>query len=216
MDKKENKERNIGFHEGDIQLRANPDGGATMIIGTAIVYERESEPIYGMYVEVIKRDALKNTDMSRVVARTGHDDNNLLGTTMGNTLRLRDSAEGLHYEVDIPDTTAGRDTQVYMKRGDIQGSSFAFISDSSTEVWTEREGQLPLLEIYDIKGLYDVSPVINPAYRDSTSALRGYDAWTQEKQDAAKAIKDEEQRKLKADIDTRSLLALHKHKLRKR
>jgi HK97 family phage prohead protease len=212
MDKNKKQERTIGWHDGGIKLRANPDGGATMIIGTAIVYERESEPIYGMYVEVIKRDALKDADMTRVVARTGHDDNNLLGTTMGGTLRLRDSAEGLHYEVDIPDTTAGRDTQVYMERGDIQGSSFAFISDHTTEVWTEREGQLPLLEIYNIKGLYDVSPVINPAYRDSSSALRGFNAWEESKETEKTAAADKvvKERELKADSD--SLLALHKHK----
>lgn len=209
-DKKRIQERTVSFNKGEVKLRDNTDG-KKMITGQAIVYERESDPIYGSYIEVIKRGALDDADISRVVARTGHDNNNLLGTSWAGTLRLLDTASALEYEVDIPDTNAGRDTEVYMERGDIAASSFAFISDTSAEVWVDRsnEKMLPILEIHKIKSLHDVSPVLNPAYPDATSRLRSFDEWcTRTAEEALEKTKEvEKQEKNRADSDI--LTAIH-------
>ena len=41
-------------------------------------------------------------------------------------LRLWTDQRGLGYEIDVPDTTAGRDILEYVRRGDVRHSSFAF------------------------------------------------------------------------------------------
>lgn len=206
------EKRSLGFCEGKLELR-EASKGKKMITGQAIVYERESDAIHGYYVEVIKRGALDNADMSRVVAHTNHDGRQLLGTSWGGTLRMLDTASALEYEVDVPDTTAGRDTSVYMERGDIAGSSFAFIvgDKEGDVVWVDRSEDklLPLREVYRIKSLHDVSPVTTPAYPDAKSALRNLEGWQEETRAAAQKVADDakelvdiEQRKLKADGDT--------------
>ena len=200
MAKKETRE--MSYVDSKLELRANEDG-TKVISGQAIVFERESLPIGGSYIEVIKRGALDDTDMSRVVARTGHDDRQLLGTTMGGTLRLLVTREALVYDVDVPDTVAGRDSAVYIERGDIAGSSFAFVPDYNNGgvTWVDRskEGLLAIREINKIKSLHDVSPVINPAYADSSVGLRAYEQW-KESQDAV--VSEQEEKELRAKSDT--------------
>ena len=55
-------------------------------------------------------------------------------------------------------------------RGDIDGSSFAFVVADDGEAWTPgQNGEPPTREITKIGALMDVSPVTHPAY-ESTSA----------------------------------------------
>jgi len=190
--------REVSYADAKVELRANEDG-TKIISGQAIVFERESKPIYGAYIEVIKRGALDNANMERVVARTGHDDRQLLGTTMGETLRLLVTSEALVYDVDVPDTVAGRDTAVYIERGDIAGSSFAFVPEyrDGGVSWIDRsdEGLLDIREIHKIKALYDVSPVINPAYADSSVGLR-------EHKEFREGLDNDKEKELRAKSDT--------------
>ena len=139
----EEEVRSLSYMDGRIEMRKTEDG-KRMIVGEAIVYERESDPIYGYYIEVIKRGALDEAKMDRVVARTNHNDDLLLGTSWAKTLRLQDSPSALRYEVDIPDTTAGRDTEVLMERGDIAGSSFAFTIQEDNWIDRSDDKMLPI------------------------------------------------------------------------
>jgi len=217
MDKK-TEYRSVGYVEGRVELRATQDGGAKMITGDAIVYERESVVLHdsriGAFVEIIKRGALDNADVSRVVARTNHNDGILLGTSWAKTLRLRNSPSVLAYEVDIPNTSAGKDTEVYMERGDISGSSFAFVSDVTKDVWTDNRSQgIPSIrEVHSILTLYDVSPVTTPAYREATSALRSFDYFEQHLKEETDALAAEQTRKEEIKADSKTLAAIHKHK----
>lgn len=214
MDKKKIEERQIGFCESKVELRASEDGGVKRIVGEAIVFERESNPIYGEFIEVIKAGALNEADMSRVVARTNHNDGQLLGTSWAGTMRMNIHDGGLSYEVDVPDTVPGRDTETYISRGDIAGSSFAFVPDYDNDgvKWVDRsaQGLLDLREIYKIKAIYDVSPVINPAYPSASAGLREHQEFRKELEQKTQREIDEE-RENKANSDT--LLAIHKHKL---
>ena len=62
-----------------------------------------------------------------VVARVEHDPRLLIGRRSAGTLRLTDSATVLRYEVDLPDTSCGRDTAELCARGDLVATSFSFI-----------------------------------------------------------------------------------------
>ena len=93
-----------------------------------------------------------------------HDPNFLLARTSSGTLRLSTDKKGLKYEFDVPDTTAGRDLLVSMKRGDITQSSFAF--QVETDSWKDTsKGEIRTIE--KVSRLFDVSPVSIPAYPDT-------------------------------------------------
>ena len=50
-----------------------------------------------------------------------HERGALLGRTCSGTLRLSEDGTGLRYEIDLPDTTVGRDVAALLERGDLTG-----------------------------------------------------------------------------------------------
>jgi HK97 family phage prohead protease len=154
---------------GRVEFRAS-DNGPGILAGYAAVFNRMSQNLGG-FVERVDPAAFNKTlaDGGQVVARFNHDDNFLLGTIEANTLRLEVDGTGLRYEVDLPDTTAGRDVAALAKRGDLSKSSFAFrtISDD----WGFTEDDFPLRTLKEVS-LRDVAPVVNPAYLDTSTGLR--------------------------------------------
>jgi HK97 family phage prohead protease len=101
-------------------------GGKNTLTGYAAVFNSMSEDPGG-FREIIKPGAFDASLASgaNVMARAHHDTTQLLGTSAGGTLRLSVGGRGLRYEVDVPGTTAGRDTLELVRRGDIARSSFA-------------------------------------------------------------------------------------------
>ena len=61
-----------------------------------------------------------------VLALVDHDDGRVLGRTRSGTLRLAEDTRGLAFELDVPDTTDGRDVLALAERGDLGGMSFGF------------------------------------------------------------------------------------------
>lgn len=150
---------------------AAPDTkSAGVLAGYAAVYERLSQNLGG-FVEKVAPGAFAQTlaDNNPVLARYNHDDNQLLGTTEAETLRVASDDTGLPYEVDLPDTSVGRDVAVLAKRGDVRYSSFAFrtLEDS----WSVTDQGFPLRTLVKVQ-LVDVAPVNNPAYRDTSVGMR--------------------------------------------
>lgn len=143
---------------------------AGVLAGYAAVYERLSQNLGG-FVEKVAPGAFAQTlaDNNPVLARYNHDDNRLLGTTEAETLRVASDDTGLPYEVDLPDTSVGRDVAVLAKRGDVRYSSFAFrtLEDS----WSVTDQGFPLRTLVKVQ-LVDVAPVNNPAYRDTSVGMR--------------------------------------------
>lgn len=103
-----------------------------------------------------------------VRALFNHDANLVLGRTGPKTLRLSVDATGLRYEIDPPDTQAGRDVVASIRRGDVSGSSFGF---AVTDEDIRKENDVWIREIRGVR-LYDVSPVTFPAYEGTTAEAR--------------------------------------------
>jgi len=149
---------------------ADGDGSPGTLRGYAIVFNKYSQNLGG-FVEQVDPAAVRKSlaDRVPVVARGNHDDNQLLGTIEAETLRLGVDDTGMWYEVDLPNTGAGRDHAVLAKRGDLRYSSFAF--HTIDDEWGVTENDFPLRTLTSIH-LIDVAPVVSPAYRDSSVAMR--------------------------------------------
>ncbi len=106
-----------------------------------------------------------------VRALRNHDVDNLLGRTKSGTLRLSVDSQGLRYEIDAADDPESRTTISQLRRGDLDGSSFAF--QTTDEEWRKEDGKF----IREIRGvrLFDVGPVTFPAFEGTTAGVRSND-----------------------------------------
>lgn len=134
-----------------------------VIRGYAALFQSDSKDLGG-FVERILPGAFdgvmqRGTD---VVALYNHDPMFLLGRESSGTLRLSVDERGLRYEIDAPESRA--DLVELIERGDVRGSSFAFKVKGSGERWSKTADGRQLREIREIDGLFDVGPVLNPAY----------------------------------------------------
>ena len=167
----------IRINAGVVTFRAAQDGaGVGTLAGYAAVFNRRSQNLGG-FVEQVDPAAFNQSlgDGGPVMARYNHDDNYRLGTTEADTWRVSGDNLGLPYEVDLPDTTSGRDLAVLAARGDVRYSSFAFRTIDAS--WGVTEDGFPLRTLLAVQ-LVDVAPVNNPAYRDTSVGMRSLAAAT--------------------------------------
>lgn len=170
--------KEIRFNSGSVEIRADGDNSRT-IEGYAFKYEKESKNLGG-FNEIIMRGALDDAKMDDVLLLVNHMVSQMIGRTLSGTLELTDDATGLHYRGDVAKTSPGNDVLELVERKDIQGSSFAFTVQPNGESWEDRDNQLPLRKITAFRQIYDVSPVADPAYADTSVAKRSLDAHIEE------------------------------------
>lgn len=160
--------RMISFAEAD--LRVEQRSGKSVLIGLTAPFNKDSLDLGG-FIERIQpgafTEALKSSDP---VGLFNHNPDNLLGRASASTLRLEQRDDGLHYELDMPDTEIGKRVVVAVERGDLRGNSFAFTVEEAN--WEELDQDTWLRTITKVAELWDVGPVVNPAYPDTSVALR--------------------------------------------
>ena len=144
--------------------------GNKTLTGYAAVFN--SEAVLGDFSEVIRQGAFAKSlaTGSNIRALYHHDGTALLGTTRGGTLKLREDAHGLAFELALPDTTHGRDLAILVDRGDVAGCSFGFRVRDGGDRWEQRGGQL-VRELLDVD-LVEITLTSDPAYSDTTVAMR--------------------------------------------
>jgi uncharacterized protein len=148
------------------ELRA--DAAKRTLTGYAAVFNSGAD-IGGSFREVIAPGAFTETlANSDVRALVDHDSGRLIGRKSNGTLRLEQDARGLRVEIDLPDTTDGRDLAELVGRGDLDGMSFGFIVRH--DEWDETSTP-PTRTIHAVE-LREVSAVTFPAYDDTSLALR--------------------------------------------
>lgn len=150
------------------EVRAT-DKGRT-IGGYAAVFNSEAD-IGGYFREVIAPGAFADALSQDVRALVDHDSGRVIGRTKAGTLRLKQDDTGLAVEIDLPDTTDGRDLGTLIERGDVSGMSFGFIV--TKQRWDETQD--PPLRTVEAVDLREVSVVAFPAYDDTSIALRSLD-----------------------------------------
>ena len=157
----------------DFELRveaAESDG--MRFTGYAAVFNSDSEPL--PFIERIMPGAFKRSLKARneVKLFKNHNMDEVLASTRSKTLRLSEDSKGLLAEATLPDTTAGRDLAVLMKRGDVHAMSFGFSVPAKGDSWSDDGMTRQLKEIR----LHEVSIVTGfPAYEATTASVRSLD-----------------------------------------
>jgi HK97 family phage prohead protease len=173
--------------DDDLQIETRADGRAA-IVGYAAVYNRLSLDLGGFREMILPGafDRILGRERGRqdVVALFNHDSNIVLGRASSGTLELSSDDKGLRYVVTPPVSRA--DVLELIQRRDVRGSSFAFTVDTRGEQFVTDEKGGAVRQIREVSGLYDVGPVLVPAYPSTTAgvAMRSYQAWLSAQQPA--------------------------------
>ncbi len=157
-----------------IELRAVE--GKNTLVGYAAKFNSDSKPIFGEFIENIAPGAFKRTLAEAKIdvrALFNHSKDMPLGRLGASTLRLYEDETGLRYEIDLPDSTCGRDVKALVEHGDVYGSSFAFRCQKDSWAYPTERGKMAYRTLLDVD-LHDVSPVTDPAYEDTSVAVRAY------------------------------------------
>ena len=151
--------------------------------GYAVVFNSQSEDL-GFY-ETINPAAITEEVLMRsdVFCLFNHDQDKVLARSKYGTgsLQLQLDEQGLKYTFTAPNTDLGDELLEYLRRGDIDSSSFAFTvsTDEGSEVWTTGTDGRQYREILKIDSLHDVSPVWTPAYSSTSVSQRTLDKLNQ-------------------------------------
>jgi len=155
-----NVERRVNTVEFDVRNgEASSDGMS--FTGYAAVFNSPSEPL--PFTEVIREGAFKRSLKSRneIKLFMNHNTDVVLGSTRAGTLKLTEDSRGLLAQAELPDTSAGRDLSVLMKRGDVSSMSFGFSVPPKGDAWSS-DGATR--ELHQVR-LHEVSIVTGfPAY----------------------------------------------------
>ena len=172
------KNNNLEIRNNGIVIERSYDG-SRHVEGYAVVFESQSEDLG--FFEKIDRGAITQelVDNSDVFAVLNHDDEKVLARSKNGvgSLKLTVDDKGLKYEFDAAETQLGNDLLEYLKRGEINTSSFAFAldyNDPEAETW-ERKNGANYRTIHKIAYLHDVSPVWNAAYSATSVSQRSLD-----------------------------------------
>lgn len=162
-----------------IELRAK----GKRLEGYAALFGAEAQ-IGGGMVETIAPGAFTSTLATRpdILALVDHDASRVLARTRSGTLRLSEDPQGLAFDLDVPDTQAGRDVLALAARGDLGGMSFGFTATDEAIDGDRRE-----LRVVD---LYEISVVAAfPAYEGTIINARAQTGIFYARQHAARRLK---------------------------
>lgn len=162
---------------GNLEVRTT--GDAPKLVGHAAVFNRDSELIFGSFIERIAPGAFAESiaKPDDIRALINHDPNLILGRNVSKTLALREDDEGLQVEIDPPKTSYAQDLLESTRRGDISQMSFGF--ETLVDQWERGEDGKPDVRTLLKVRLFDVSPVTFPAYPDTDVAVRSHEAFHQ-------------------------------------
>ena len=150
-------------YDGEIKAAAE----SRTVEGYASVFNSMSEDLG--FREIILPGAFSDVLDNDVRALYNHDSNYLLARTTSGTLELKEDEKGLYYRFEMPNTSYGNDMLELFRRGDLTQSSFGFTVEKDS--WRMKDGQ-QVRYIERVGSLFDVSPVVYPAYSQASSGLR--------------------------------------------
>lgn len=153
------------------------DDGQRRLVGHAAVFNSLSEDLGGFREQIAPgafADAIAGDD---VRALFNHDENFILGRNRSKTLTLSEDSRGLAIEIVMPDTQTIRDLVIApIERGDVSQMSFGFSVRPGGQDWAKDDEGRVVRTLKRLR-LFDVSPVVYPAYPETDVAVRSFSDW---------------------------------------
>lgn len=158
----------------EIRIEQRDEG--KRIIGHAAVFNQLSEDLGGFREQIAPGAFVEAIETDDVRALFNHNSDHILGRNRAKTLTLQEDARGLAIEIIPPDTQIARDLMVSMERGDITQMSFGFSLRPNGDNWAMDDDGRVIRTLTKVR-LYDVSPVVFPAYPQTDVAMRSLEAF---------------------------------------
>lgn len=163
------------IHEG-ITFRDAAEGSGFIghLEGVAAPYNSPSKRMMGYevdWIEIIDPNAFVRSlrDNPDVLSLWSHNFSEPIGR-VPQTLRLDNRADGLHFVIDLVDTSTNRDLREQVKARIVRGMSFGFRRPRKVE-WTRGEGKgderVDTRRVLDAD-LIEISPTVIPAYTETS------------------------------------------------
>lgn len=156
------------------ELRSDPEGDGRTLAGYAAVFNSPTriDSWEGRFDETIVRGAFAKTinARDRVVVQFDHGKHPFFGSLpLGKLTDMREDDHGLYVEVRLTDNWFTQPIRDAIRVGAVDGMSFRFSVPDGGDKWTQDE--VPQRAIHEVK-LYELGPVVFPAYADTTVAVR--------------------------------------------
>lgn len=194
-----------GYKTGKLELRQADENSPAVLVGIVVPYGVLSdEDAIPWFRERFLKGAFARTIVSDdIKAYWMHEKTYIFGSTKAGTLRLSENDSGLFFEIDMPETSMGKDAIVSIKRGDVDGMSFSF--RAVVQEWDETDPDNVIRTISEAD-LFEISPEPFPAYTSTSVSARSaeldYNEFKEHKdgEEREKNLCDNESRKRKLFI----------------
>lgn len=183
----------------NVEARAEGESSARVIAGYGAIFNSWSNPIW-WFKEQVAPGAFDGADFSRCIACFNHDVNTVMARYSAGTLKLSVDDKGLYFEFEVPNTTVGNDLYENIRLGNISQCSFKFIVEEDAWKYAEDDNQLDERTITKISTVLDVSPVVYPAYEDTSLEARSFEDFERRKQ---AYLKNQNTTNIKAECESR-------------
>ena len=167
--------KEIRAFDFEIRAQENEEHGH-FITGVPIVFNEPTD--LGWYREIIREDALKDTDLRDVRFLVNHNTDMIpLARSRNNnansTMQLSVTEQGMEIRVDLDteNNTEAKNLYSAVARRDISGMSFMFTTDG--DEWEDMDTDYPTRTITSIGKVFEVSAVTFPAYEATSIQARG-------------------------------------------
>ncbi len=158
-----------------IEIRANGDD-PPQIVGYAAVFNKLSEDLGGFREKIAPgafARSLREVESGQRIVNSffNHDQNWLMATTANGSLRLKEDEKGLYTEMEPILTTLNGHPINLIRAKAVTGMSFAFVVRQ--DEWAHQKGKESIRTLLDVD-LFDASPVVTPAYPQTSVKVRDY------------------------------------------
>lgn len=193
-----------------IEVRMDEEGGT--VEGYAAVFNQPT--MIGRVEEVVAPGAFDGRMNDDVVALFNHDMNMPLARSNNGegTLELKVDDHGLYYRFKLGNQSYAKDLAESIKRGDVQGSSFGFIVREDD--YEKKSDGSYRRTIKSLSRIADVSPVVSPAYPQTSVKMRDAIAALEEANEVEETRTQDEIQPTPAPKRkvAEALLSIHHHK----
>ena len=154
-----------------VELRAT--GADRTISGTAIVFNKESRLLGGMFTEIIKPEAATQAfmDQQDIIMLWNHEDDQipLARSKQGaGTLKATVTAEGVNFDFTARNTPNGDEILTAVRDGSVDSCSFSFAVAEDGDKWEQKPDGTYIRTINRFEMVRDFSLVNDPAYVETS------------------------------------------------